>query len=314
MTSFDYRRRALALALGALLTLAACGGGGNDGDSTPNAPGNNPVPVTPVPPVIPATYAIGGTVSGLAGSGLVLQNDSGNDLAIAADGPFVFTTQLATGAAYAVTVKTQPTNPAQTCTVSRGSGNVAAADVADVAVACTTNTSGGGGGAAAASYAGSFSFDGSYDQGRGTYTGEAQLRFDFEGDFPNERRYALATATAVFTKWEYDSATERCVIRADRNTPVAQSGYLIFNPVNASYALTGGLLAFPATSTCTRKSDGSVSVMPTLMNVLITSAEVPADPGYLPVAGDGSVLIGNRTYVGAQSVLIQANQWRLERR
>lgn len=84
-------------------------------------------------------YAIGGTVSGLAGAGLVLQDNAGDDLAVNANGEFAFATPLEDLAAYAVTVKTQPTNKWQTCTVANGSGNVAQAAVTSIAVVCTTN-------------------------------------------------------------------------------------------------------------------------------------------------------------------------------
>ena len=53
-------------------------------------------------------FTVGGTVSGLAGSGLVLQNNGANDLSISADGTFSFTARVANGGSYAVTVKTQP--------------------------------------------------------------------------------------------------------------------------------------------------------------------------------------------------------------
>ncbi len=86
------------------------------------------------------TFSIGGTVSGLAGTGLVLRNNGGNNLAINANGAFTFTTPVASGAAYAVTVFTQPSNPTQTCVVSNGAGTVGAANVTNVAVNCTTNT------------------------------------------------------------------------------------------------------------------------------------------------------------------------------
>src|SRR5690242_6880523 len=65
-----------------------------------------------------------GTVSGLAGKGLVLQNLGRDDLAVDADGSFAFTTPVATGMSYSVTVKTQPTSPSQNCTVDRGNGTV----------------------------------------------------------------------------------------------------------------------------------------------------------------------------------------------
>jgi hypothetical protein len=81
------------------------------------------------------TYSVGGTVSGLSGT-VVLQDNGGDNLSVTANGSFTFPTQLASGAAYAVTVKTQPSG--QTCAVSGGTGTVAAANVTNVAVSCTT--------------------------------------------------------------------------------------------------------------------------------------------------------------------------------
>ena len=54
-----------------------------------------------------------------------------------ANGSFTFGTQLAGGAAYAVTVQTNPSG--QTCTVASGSGTIASANVTNVAVTCTAN-------------------------------------------------------------------------------------------------------------------------------------------------------------------------------
>ncbi len=90
-------------------------------------------------PPAPTTYTIGGTVSGLTGSGLVLQDNGGNNLSVTASGSFTFTTAVASGGAYAVTVLTQPSNPAQNCVVTGGSGT-ASANVANVQVTCTLVT------------------------------------------------------------------------------------------------------------------------------------------------------------------------------
>ena len=83
---------------------------------------------------------MGGTVSGLVGSGLVLQNNAGDNLAISANGTFTFATAVAAGATYAVTVLTQPTAPPQSCTVTNGTGTVANANVTNVAVTCVTGS------------------------------------------------------------------------------------------------------------------------------------------------------------------------------
>jgi len=89
------------------------------------------------PPAPAPTYKVGGSVSGLVGSGLVLQDAAQFvDLPIAADGTFQFGGHYAGGAPYDVRVKSPPTHPAQVCTVARGSGTVGTADVADVEVTC----------------------------------------------------------------------------------------------------------------------------------------------------------------------------------
>ena len=43
-------------------------------------------------------YAVGGTITGLAGNGLVLQNNLGDNLSITADGTFTFAAKVASGA------------------------------------------------------------------------------------------------------------------------------------------------------------------------------------------------------------------------
>jgi trimeric autotransporter adhesin len=85
------------------------------------------------------TFSIGGTVSDLAGTGLVLQNNAGDDLAISSDGSFEFATALLDGTNYDVTVAVQPTNLSQTCTVANGSGTLAGTDVTNVEVTCATD-------------------------------------------------------------------------------------------------------------------------------------------------------------------------------
>ena len=81
-----------------------------------------------------ATYSVGGSVSGLTGTGLALQNNGAEILSVTADGPFTFLTELVDTTAYAVTVSTQPIG--QTCDVTNGSGTIATADVTNVSVAC----------------------------------------------------------------------------------------------------------------------------------------------------------------------------------
>jgi 6-phosphogluconolactonase (cycloisomerase 2 family) len=78
---------------------------------------------------------IGVSVAGLnPGRTLVLQNNGGDSLTVSANGTHRFGTPVVNGAAYAVTIATQPAG--QTCFVTNGSGTVADASVTGITVAC----------------------------------------------------------------------------------------------------------------------------------------------------------------------------------
>lgn len=85
------------------------------------------------------TYTVGGTITGLTGTGLVLTDNDGPDLVVNASA-FAFPAKVESGQPYHVKVKTNPSNPSQTCTVTPpDSGIVGSANVT-VAITCTTNT------------------------------------------------------------------------------------------------------------------------------------------------------------------------------
>ncbi|HTV13892.1 MAG TPA: hypothetical protein VME68_04200 [Acidobacteriaceae bacterium] len=104
---------ALALSTMAFVAATGCGGGKK----------------TPPPP---ATYTIGGTISGLTGSGLVLQNNGGDNLTVSASSS-TFTFATAITGTYDVTVLTQPSG--ENCTITSGTGT-ASANVTGVSIAC----------------------------------------------------------------------------------------------------------------------------------------------------------------------------------
>jgi hypothetical protein len=82
-------------------------------------------------------FTLGGTVSGLSGT-VVLQQNGTEDLSINANGAFTFASLVAEGAAYNVTVLTEPDT--QTCSVTNGLGIMGASNVTNVGVTCSTNT------------------------------------------------------------------------------------------------------------------------------------------------------------------------------
>ncbi len=82
------------------------------------------------------TQTISGIVTGLAGEQLTLDNNGADPVAITADGGFTFTTPVAYGGSYAVTVATQPVG--EVCTVANGSGTGVTADISTVRIVCSS--------------------------------------------------------------------------------------------------------------------------------------------------------------------------------
>ncbi len=113
------RGTAACIASAALAALAACGGGGSSSGAS-----------------FGTSYSVGGSVSGLSAAGLMLGN-AGETLSVPSGASsFTFANRAALGAAYAVTVVAQATG--LTCSVSAGTGTVAAGNVGNVQVSCAT--------------------------------------------------------------------------------------------------------------------------------------------------------------------------------
>lgn len=108
----------------ALSFLTACNSsGGSSGNTSGGSSGNT----------------IGGNITGLTGTGLVLRNNAGDDLVVAAGSSrFTFAKSIASGGSYAVTVLSQPQS--QTCSVVNGSGTVANNNISSVSINCVADS------------------------------------------------------------------------------------------------------------------------------------------------------------------------------
>jgi uncharacterized repeat protein (TIGR03803 family) len=84
------------------------------------------------------TYTVGGTISGLTASGLVLLDNGADATTLSANATqFTMNTGIAYGGAYAITVQTAPAR--LVCSVSNGTGIIGAAEVTSVSIACVSN-------------------------------------------------------------------------------------------------------------------------------------------------------------------------------
>jgi uncharacterized delta-60 repeat protein len=138
----------------------------------------------------PPSYTVGGTVTGLEGSGLILREVVTFSEATPGNGAFTFGYPYESGSTYDVRIATQPTDPVQVCTVANATGTVGTADVTDVAVTCTTPPPpggldpgfGGGPGLVTATFAGSARALALQDDGRIlVLSSDAVARYEADG-------------------------------------------------------------------------------------------------------------------------------------
>jgi hypothetical protein len=249
-------------------------------------------------------FTLGGSVNGLVGSGLVLQNNGAGDLAVAADGSFTFPTRFASGTAYSVAVRSHPTSPSQTCSVARGSGSIASANVGDIAITCAT---------------GQFSI-------RGTVSGLTGAGLVLQNNGGNELPVS-ADGAFVFGNRLIDGATyavvvrtqpsgQNCVVRnstgtirggdaSDVEVACASSGFTIGGAVTG-LAGTGLVLRLNGGNDLSIVGNGAFAFETALQNGTgydVTVRTHPANPSQeCTIANGSSTVAGNVTNIAVNCV------------
>lgn len=105
--------------------LSGCGGSGQS-NTTPSDP----------PPM---SYTVGGTITGLQGTGLVMADDGASNLDVSPNSTeFTFATELGNATPYDITIVSQPSDPHQVCSVGNATGTVESSNVTNVAVTCAS--------------------------------------------------------------------------------------------------------------------------------------------------------------------------------
>lgn len=158
----------------------------------------------------PAKFTVGGSVTGLAGTGLELELGDLATAAITANGPFTFDAELDDGASFEVTVSAQPAGPAQTCTVTGGQGTIKGAKVTDVQVSCTTNEYSVGG-----------SVSGLVGSGLKLTNGDDELAIDADGAFTFPTKVASGEGFSVAISAQPENPSQTCTVSGAQGTVVA---------------------------------------------------------------------------------------------
>ncbi|MEM7184193.1 MAG: hypothetical protein AAF518_25060, partial [Spirochaetota bacterium] len=85
------------------------------------------------------TYTVGGSTSGIEdGKYITLKTSSESILNIVSNGSFIFNSSFDNNAEYSVSIAKQPSG--QTCSLTNETGTISGANIADIAVSCSSNT------------------------------------------------------------------------------------------------------------------------------------------------------------------------------
>jgi hypothetical protein len=230
------------------------------------------------PPPPPGTFNVRGTVSGLAGSGLVLQLNGANDTEIDGNGAFAFAAGLANDAAYAVTVAQQPANPAQVCTPQQASGTINGAHVTNVSIVCSTQ---------------SFAVGGSVSGLNGS---GLVLRRNGEEDLPIASNGAFTFETAQASGTTYDVAVAAQPTNPSQTCTVANATGTVGSGDARSVTVTCATNSFAVGGVVSGLSGGRVVLANSGDTVEVESNGAFAFP--TPVASGGSYDVTVRTQPG----------------
>ena len=247
---------------------------------------------------LPETHTVGGTVAGLAGSGLVLAlNGGAQTLPVPANGGFTFPTALATGSHYAVTVASQPSDPSQTCSIANGSGQVGTGDVTNVAVTCVTNTYTVGGNV---SGLGGSGFVLSLNGGAQTLAVAANGAFTFPTALASGSSYAVTVAT------QPASPQQTCTVSGGTGTIGAANVTNVQVSCTTNAYTVGGSVSGLAGSGLVLSLNGGAQTLPVSANgaftfptaiasgssYAVTVATQPSSPEQTCTVGAGTGTIG----------------------
>jgi hypothetical protein len=264
------------------------------------------------------TNTVGGTVTGLTGTVTLLNNGADSTPPISTDGPFTFSTPVAQGGTYSVTIGTQPAG--QTCSVANGSGTMGAANITNVTVTCSTNSYSVGGtitgltgtvrllnnGANSTPYStnGSFTFSTPLAQGSPySVTVETQ---------PTNQTCSVANGSGTMSASNITNVTVTCSTNSytvggtitgligtvtllnngGNSTPFSSSPFTFSTPVaqGSPYSVTVG--AQPATQACSVANGSGTIGAANVTNVAVTCVTANTT---LSVSATGTIPVNNGT-------------------
>ena len=279
----------LSLMLAALLMTSCYAAHTGAGDSFGSTGGSGSTSTT--------NFSIGGNVSGLTGSGLVLQDNGGDNLTIAANGPFTFKSLVATSNPYVVTVLTQPTSPSETCFVGGGSGT-ASANVTSVQITCSVRGANVIGGQVTGLLGSGLVLQ---DNGADNLTVKANGSFNFATTIPNGSPYAVTVAG------QPSNPTQTCTVGNGSGTASGNVGNVVITCSLGTLSLGGSVSGLAGSGLVLANTNGdTVSISKdgsfTFPVLLVSGAAYNVSIKTQPTAPGQTCTISNNTGTATANV------------
>jgi hypothetical protein len=236
---------------------------------------------------------IGGSVTGLAGAGLVLQNNGTDDIQVGMNGSFTFPAKVQAGSPYNVTIASSPSSPSQSCTVANGSGTATGSAITDVLITCSTSTYAIGGTVVGLSGTGLVLTNSGSDDLSIAANGE----FDFATKVPSGASFDVAVKTQP-------SSGGPCVVSGGTGVVGnADVNSVIVNCAPGTYTVGGTVMGLVGSvilqqnggADLTLTSDGTFAFAQTLAPGNAYSVTVLTQPNYPPRSQSCTITNGSGT-------------------
>ena len=131
-----------------LTVIMACSSGSSSDSNSADETTNSESPINPTPSSPSGNindeaalgeanaYSVGGTVAGLNGGTIVVQNNSVDSLVLDQDGKFTFTSKLNRGESYSVRIVQPLSSPSLPCFISGANGIAESTDINNISIVC----------------------------------------------------------------------------------------------------------------------------------------------------------------------------------
>jgi 6-phosphogluconolactonase (cycloisomerase 2 family) len=202
------------------------------------------------------TFTVGGTITGLAGTGLVISGGAGHTASPASGATsFTLSGTFAANSTYTIAFSGQPSSLSQTCAVTSGGTGPVTGNISTVAITCTTNTYGVSGTITGLAGAG-LTISGGV--GHTAAPGSGATTFALSGVYASGATYTVAVTG------QPAALTQNCVVTSGGTGPITNAPItnVLITCTTSTFTVGGTITGYKGTGLVLKEATSNQTVTP----------------------------------------------------